>query len=110
MNDFRRDVFALGERPNVFAKLAEIPQREGNVLQTDPAFYRDRLEYLWEAFGESRCFFGSDWPNSNTITDFKNTLELVRQCVAHKPLAAQEKFFLSNVAKAYSIPVAGGAC
>jgi L-fuconolactonase len=110
MNDFRRDVFALGERPNVFAKLAEIPQREGNVLQTDPAFYRDRLEYLWEAFGENRCFFGSDWPNSNTITDFKNTLDLVRQCVAHKPLAAQEKFFLSNVAKAYSIPVAGGAC
>jgi L-fuconolactonase len=92
----------------VFAKLAEIPQADEKGLVTDPAFYRDRLAYLWEAFGEDRCFFGSDWPNSNSIADFDSTLNLVRQCLSGKPLAAQEKFFLHNVSRAYSIPTLQG--
>jgi L-fuconolactonase len=106
--DFQIDVFELAGRPNVFAKLAEIPQADEKGLVTDPAFYRDRLAYLWEAFGEDRCFFGSDWPNSNSIADFDSTLNLVRQCLSGKPLAAQEKFFLHNVSRAYSIPTLQG--
>ncbi|MFJ3483780.1 amidohydrolase family protein [Pseudomonas sp. NPDC090202] len=108
MAAFQRDVLTLAERPNVFAKLAEIPQRDDSGLITDPAFYRDRLAYLWEAFGEDRCFFGSDWPNSNTVADFDSTLALVRQCLTDKPLAVQEKFFLHNVGRAYSLPVGAG--
>lgn len=101
---FQRDVFALAERPNVFAKLAEIPQQTEEGVVNDPAYYRDRLAYLWEAFGEDRCFFGSDWPNSNSITDFAHTVDLVREYMADKPIAVQEKFFLRNVARAYSLP------
>lgn len=102
--DFQRDVRDLAQRPNVFAKLAEIPQLNAGALVTDPAFYRDRLAYLWDAFGDHRCFFGSDWPNSNSLTDFNSTLQLVRQCVADKPLEVQENFFLRNVGNAYSLP------
>jgi len=102
--DFQRDVFALAERPNVFAKLAEIPQQTGQGVVNDPAWYRDRLAYLWEAFGEDRCFFGSDWPNSDSITDFASTVDLVRDYMADKTVEVQEKFFLRNVAQAYSLP------
>jgi len=102
--DFQQDVFALAERPNVFAKLAEIPQRTEQGVVSDPAYYRDRLAYLWEAFGEDRCFFGSDWPNSDSITDFGSTVDLVRGYMADKSVEVQEKFFLRNVAQAYSIP------
>ncbi|WP_296258392.1 MULTISPECIES: amidohydrolase family protein [unclassified Pseudomonas] len=102
--EFQRDVFALAERPNVYAKLAEIPQHTAGKLVTDPEFYRHRLAYLWEAFGEHRCFFGSDWPNSDSIADFDSTLQLVRQSVADKPVSVQEKFFLHNVGNAYSLP------
>lgn len=102
--DFQRDVFALAERPNVFAKLAEIPQQTEQVVVHDPAFYRDRLAYLWEAFGEDRCFFGSDWPNSDSITDFASTVHLVKCYMADQPVEVQEKFFLRNVAQAYSLP------
>lgn len=108
--DFQRDVFALAERPNVYAKLAEIPQHDGAGLVTDPAFYRDRLAYLWQAFGDDRCFFGSDWPNSNGVADFDTTLDLVRQSVADKPLAVQQQFFLGNVSRAYSVPAARLQC
>lgn len=107
--DFQRDVLALAENPNVFAKLAEIPQMNAGMVINDPAYYRDRLAYLWEAFGEDRCFFGSDWPNSNTVADFDTTLGLVKTCLAEKPRSVQEKFFLHNVANAYGLPERG-AC
>lgn len=103
LKDFQHDVFALAENPNVYAKLAEIPQVDGDGVISDPAYYRDRLAYLWEAFGENRCFFGSDWPNSNTLADYDTTLNLVKNCLSEKSESAQEKFFLRNVAKAYAL-------
>lgn len=98
---YRADLLRLSQSPNVFAKLAEIPQLGADGLISDVGFYTDRLAVLWEAFGEDRCFFGSDWPNSNNIADFSSTLGLVKSCVAHKSAAAQAKFFLHNAAHAY---------
>ncbi|WP_335340604.1 amidohydrolase family protein [Pseudomonas azotoformans] len=69
---------------------------------TDTAFYNDRLAVLWEAFGEDRCFFGSDWPNSYHLADFAATLGLVKRCVAGKPEAVQAKFFLHNAVRIYT--------
>ncbi len=101
---FERRVHALAEHPNVFAKLAEIPQIRGNHLVFDPGFYRERLDLLWQAFGEDRCFFGSDWPNSERVTNFDTTLLLVKRCMAHHSQAAQAKFFHGNAARAYHLP------
>jgi len=99
---YHTDLLRLAERPNVFAKLAEIPQPGPQGLITDPAFYRDRLAVLWEAFGEDRCFFGSDWPNSDHQADFATTLGLVKTCVADKPAAVQAKFFEHNAMRIYT--------
>ncbi len=101
--DFERRVKALGERPNVLAKLAEIPQVGEQGLIVEPGFYRDRLELLWQAFGEDRCFFGSDWPNSELVASFDRTLGLVRRCMAQYSPVAQEKFFHRNAARAYCL-------
>ncbi|KAA0943333.1 amidohydrolase family protein [Pseudomonas sp. ANT_H14] len=106
---YRADLLRLAERPNVFAKLAEIPQVGPQGLILDTAFYNDRLAVLWEAFGEDRCFFGSDWPNSNHLADFATTLGLVKACMADKPQAVQGKFFLHNALRIYSpTPPRGG--
>lgn len=99
--DFERQVQALGERPNVFAKLAEIPQIRGGQVISDSGFYRERLDLLWQAFGEDRCFFGSDWPNSEQTTDFASTLGLVKRCMAVYSPESQTKFFHDNAARAY---------
>lgn len=106
---YHADLLRLSQRPNVFAKLAEIPQLGPDGLILDVAFYNDRLAVLWEAFGEDRCFFGSDWPNSKHLADFTTTLGLVKACVAHKSTAAQEKFFLHNAAHAYGPTLKQGA-
>ena len=31
---------------------------------TEPATYKRRLDLLWDAFGEDRVVFGSDWPDN----------------------------------------------
>lgn len=103
---FAHQVRAMAERPNVFAKLAEIPQKNEHGVVFDAAFYRDRLGLLWDAFGEDRCFFGSDWPNSEQLANFSDTLGLVRACLANHSLTAQEKFFYRNSANAYGISLA----
>jgi L-fuconolactonase len=99
---YHADLLRLAERPNVFAKLAEIPQLGPHGLITDTAFYNDRLAVLWEAFGEDRCFFGSDWPNSDHLADFATTLGLVKQCMADKSQAVQAKFFVHNAVRIYT--------
>ncbi|MFB3301984.1 amidohydrolase family protein [Pseudomonas sp. AMR01] len=101
-NAYHADLLRLAERPNVFAKLAEIPQLGPHGLITDTAFYNDRLAVLWEAFGEDRCFFGSDWPNSDHLADFATTQALVKNCMADKSEAAQAKFFLHNAVRIYT--------
>ena len=100
---FVRQVTELAQRPNVFAKLAEIPQVGEHGVIVDPGFYRERLDLLWQAFGEDRCFFGSDWPNSEQVANFDTTLGLVKRCMAPYSLAAQEKFFYRNAAQAYAV-------
>jgi L-fuconolactonase len=100
---FERRVQALAQRPNVFAKLAEIPQVGKQGVIVDPGFYRERLDLLWQAFGEDRCFFGSDWPNSEQVASFDSTLGLVRRCMAAYSLEGQEKFFYRNAARAYCL-------
>ncbi len=99
---YHADLLRLAERPNVFAKLAEIPQLGPHGLIVDTAFYNDRLAVLWEAFGDERCFFGSDWPNSDHLADFATTLGLVKSCMAGKPEAVQAQFFLHNAVRIYT--------
>ncbi|RMT89303.1 hypothetical protein ALP39_02913 [Pseudomonas marginalis pv. marginalis] len=99
---YHADLLRLAERPNVFAKLAEIPQLGPHGLIVDTAFYNDRLAVLWEAFGDERCFFGSDWPNSDHLADFATTLGLVKSCMAGKPEAVQAQFFLHNAVRIYA--------
>lgn len=98
---FAQQVSELGTRSNVFAKLAEIPQLSAGVLVTDLSAYAERIDFLWEAFGEDRCFFGSDWPNSDTVADFDTTMCLIRRCMARYSIAHQEKFFFLNASQAY---------
>jgi L-fuconolactonase len=95
------DLRALAQSPRVFAKLSEIPQRENGELLTDPSLYRDRLDVLWELFGEDRVLFGSDWPNSDHVASYAQTFAIVRGYIDEKSPEARRKFFWRNSISAY---------
>lgn len=95
------DLLRLGERPQVYIKISEVLRRIDGRLETNLDYYREWLDYLWAIFGEDRCMYGSDWPNSDHIATFEQELTLVRQYVMSKGRAAAEKVFWKNSLAAY---------
>ena len=95
------DLNRLAESSRIFVKISEIPVAQNGKLITDAAFYRDRVDALWNLFGEDRVLFGSDWPNSDHITSFDNTLRIVEQYIAQKPPLAAAKYYAKNSTAAY---------
>jgi len=91
----------LSTKKNVFAKISEIPVLQNGTLVSDPAFYRNRVEGLWQSFGDDRVLFGSDWPNSDTTASFFDTLKIVESITQTKSRQTQQKYYASNSLKAY---------
>lgn len=91
----------LKARPNIYTKLSEVIHPVGGVTSTDLAAYRDRLDHLYDTFGEDRVLFGSDWPNSDGVAPVDKVVALVRAYFAGKTRAQAEKYFWRNSLAAY---------
>ncbi len=101
MREYWNNLHRLGNKPNVFVKLSEIPVVKNGMLVTDPAYYREHLDALWNIFGENRVIFGSDWPNSDHVAPFADTLRIVRNYIGQKSAVAAEKYYWKNSVAAY---------
>jgi L-fuconolactonase len=99
--EYTSHLHQLAHRPGVFIKLSEIPVVENGKLITDPHYYRAPLDAIWETFGEDRILFGSDWPNSDHVTSFAQTMSIVQKYIATKSPAAAEKYYWKNSRSAY---------
>lgn len=98
---FTRDLEKLGDSPSVFAKLSEIPALVKGKVSLDVGHYKGNLDTLWGILGENRVIYGSDWPNSDQLASYTQTLGLVRQYMGSKNREAQEKYFWRNSMAAY---------
>jgi L-fuconolactonase len=99
--EYEANLRRLAQSPRVYIKLSEIPVLMKAKLVTDPLFYRGPLDAIWDVFGEDHILFGSDWPNSDHMVPFAETLSIVRQYLATKSAAAREKYFWKNSMAAY---------
>jgi L-fuconolactonase len=95
------DLHQLAQRPQVFVKLSEIPRRKDGQLDTDPGNYRASLDRLWNLFGTDRVIFGSDWPNSDSVATFDETLAIVKSYMTYKNEAERRRYFALNSQAAY---------
>jgi L-fucono-1,5-lactonase len=93
----------MAARPNIYVKLTEAyhPRRSDGVVVRDYSFLRDRLEYLYDAFGEDRVMFGSDYPNSYGVATMPEEVALPKRFFATKSRESAEKFFWKNSARVY---------
>jgi predicted TIM-barrel fold metal-dependent hydrolase len=96
-------VKAMADHPNIFVKLTEVyhPRLADNVIVKDYEPLRARLEYLFDAFGEDRVIFGTDYPNSYGVATIPEEVELVKRFFSTKPREVQEKYFWKNSARVY---------
>jgi len=100
--EYSANLERLRDSPRVFVKLSEIPTRVNDEVQLDSSFYKQKLDTLWDLFGENRVLFGSDWPNSDHLASYLQTLELIQKYVKAKGRTAEEKFFWRNSVSAYN--------
>lgn len=95
------DLQHLAGSRNVFIKLSEIPTIVNQKVSLDEEYYREHLDEIWNIFGEDHILFGSDWPNSDHVVGYFETITLVHEYMARKTPASREKFFWRNSLAAY---------
>ena len=92
------------EHPNVFCKLSGMMDLRCTIIPapTDVNHYAPYLDILWDAFGEDRMIFGSDWPVSDrSKRSYAEVLDLAKAYLATKPASAEAKVFCENARRAY---------
>ena len=92
------------EHPNVYCKLSGMMDLRCTIrpAPTDLDHYARYLDILWDAFGEDRIIFGSDWPVSDySERTYADVLDLAKAYVATKPASAEAKVFSENARQAY---------
>ena len=87
---------------NVFMKVSGLVE---NTRQT-PApkhldYYRPTLDTLWDAFGENRLIYGSNWPVSERFADYAAVQRIVFAYFNEKGSVAADKYFWKNAKVAY---------
>ena len=96
------DYQRLGAQSNVYMKVSAL--MEFSTVQPAPvdvAFYRPTLDALWQAFGEDKLIFGSNWPVLERAGGFVPALDIVKAYFAEKGQEASEKYFWRNAKTVY---------
>ena len=81
--------------------LVEGAARDDKPAPKEVDFYRPVLDIAWEAFGEDRLIYGSNWPVSERAADYAVLQQIVLDYFADRGEVAVEKFFSLNAKQAY---------
>lgn len=102
--DWTEAMKVASEQENVFCKvsaLVEGASRGGVKPPGELDFYRPYLDVLWNAFGDDRLIYGSNWPVSDRAADYATLQKIVLDYVAERGTEATKKFCSLNAIKAY---------
>ena len=100
-DEYWANLHRLAANPGVYVKLSEIPVVVNNELVTDPEPYKAPLDAIWDVFGDDHLVFGSDWPNSDHVAPYADTMSIVRASMAGKNSTTREKYFWKNSGAVY---------
>lgn len=99
---WREGMQAAAKHPNVYCKVSALVEQTAMKAPRDVAYYRPVLDTLWDAFGEDRLLYGSNWPVSERGARYETVVGIVHDYFAAKGDRAAGKFFLRNSQAAYS--------
>ena len=103
---WRKGMEAAGKHSHVACKVSayvEGASRGGKKAPSDAAFYKPAFDVAWDAFGEDRLMFGSNWPVSERAAEYKMLLAIAQADVAARKANAA-KFFADNARRIYNVP------
>lgn len=102
LSPWREQIRELAKAPNVSCKVSGLVT-EAKWGESEPADFRPYLEVVFEAFGEDRLMFGSDWPVCLLAGSYAQVFRLMDDYLKPLPKTAREKFFGLNAAGFYGI-------
>ena len=95
----------LGEYPQVYCKVSALVQMTGRrPAPSDPDFYASTLDVIWDAFGEDRLIYGSNWPQIEAVSDYATVQGIAAAYFQDKGPAVAERLFWKNAKSAYKWP------
>lgn len=99
---WREQIRELAKAPHVLCKVSGMVTEadEGNWKAGDFTPY---LDVVFEAFGEDRVMFGSDWPVCLLAGSYERVFKLVDDYAARFSATAREKLFGGNAARFYGV-------
>jgi L-fuconolactonase len=98
---FDADLRELAQRSTVFVKGSEIVRPINGRVSFDVRSYKANLDQLWDLFGEDRIYFGSDWPNSDSLATYDETFGVAQRYIATRSESARQKYFWKNSIAVY---------
>ena len=92
--------------PNIYCKVSGLAEHTGQIpAPTDVAYYTPTIDVLWDAFGEDRLIYGSNWPVSERFAPYAVVQQIVNDYFSAKGDAVKAKFFWQNATAAYQLSV-----
>ena len=102
--EWQEGIRAAAGHSNVFCKISALVEgaaRDGKKAPADPAFYKPYIAVVWNAFGDERVIYGSDWPVSEGAADYETMQRIVMEYALAKGIAATKQFCSLNAKRAY---------
>jgi len=102
--DWTEGIRAAASYPNVYCKISALVQgaaRDGQKPPTDLDFYRPYIDVVWNAFGDERVIYGSDWPVSDAAADYATLQRIAMEYAFEKGEQTTRQFCSLNAKKAY---------
>ena len=102
--EWQEGVQLAAARANVFCKvsaLVEGASRGGRKAPADPFFYKPYIDVVWNAFGEERVIYGSNWPVCESAADYTTLQRISLEYAASQGEVALRRFCSLNAKRAY---------
>lgn len=102
IEDWATDIKALANHGNVLCKLSGmVTEADWNHWNTED--FETYLSVVFDAFGEDRLMFGSDWPVCLLAASYPHVLRIVENFIQALSPTAQEKIMGLNAQKFYNL-------
>mgnify|MGYP006287607733 CR=1 FL=1 len=96
---------AAAAHPNVFCKISHLVRASADGAEarglSEQDFYRPYLDVVWDAFGEDRVIYASNWPVSESLSDYETLQRVALQYAFGRGEVATRKFCSLNAQRAY---------
>lgn len=102
--DWSKDLAQAANNPNVFCKVSGLfQQSHQQPSPTDLGFYKPVLDALWNAFGEDRLIYGSNWPVTMRGGSYASYKAVVMEFLEPKGERAMKKVLAENAYAFYGL-------